>query len=187
MGKINFEGLSKICDSAKTPLAQRIKDSLEATESTEEAKTVVREAIENGEDPVEVAETVVEVLGSAVDVLQEKVDAIPAAPELPVGDAKVEKLTALKKKIKDELEGTETTEDAVKVALANLEGEAPEIVLEAVTEVLAETVDALEEKVNAAPAEGEKYEEMSDEEIEDSFKALRQERLKRAKIRDNKN
>jgi preprotein translocase subunit YajC len=190
MGKLNFEGLSKINDSLQPkPLVQRIKDSLEDTETTEEAKEVIREAIASGEDPQEVAEAAVDVLSSAIDVLEEKVaaaEAAPAAPEVPVGDALVQKVNALKSKIKDELEETETTEDAVKVALANLDGEAPEVVLQAVTEVLAETVDALEEKVNEAPAI-ESIEEMTDEEIEDSFKALRQARLKRAQIRDSKN
>lgn len=52
---------------------------------------------------------------------------------------------SLKKKIKDELLETETTEDAVTACLNALEGQPAEQVLAATVEVLAEAIDAIQE------------------------------------------
>lgn len=53
---------------------------------------------------------------------------------------------SLKKKIKDDLEDTETTEAAVEAALADITPEAPaEQVLAAVVEILGDTIDTLQE------------------------------------------
>lgn len=51
---------------------------------------------------------------------------------------------SLKKKIKDEMLETETTEDAVAACLNALEGQPAEQVLAATVEVLAEAIDALQ-------------------------------------------
>ena len=64
---------------------------------------------------------------------------------------------SLKKKIKDEMLETETTEDAVTACLNALEGQPAEQVLAATVEVLAEAIDALQGDV--APEEPEVTEE----------------------------
>lgn len=54
----------------------------------------------------------------------------------------------LKKKIKDDLLETETTDEAVEAALSNINEDTPaEQVVAAVTEVLGETIDTLQEAV----------------------------------------
>jgi soluble cytochrome b562 len=58
----------------------------------------------------------------------------------------------LRKKIKDALEETETTEAAIEAALQEITPEAPaEQVLAAVIEILGETIDELEGEANADP------------------------------------
>jgi len=55
----------------------------------------------------------------------------------------------LKKKIKDDLEETETTDEAIETALSEITPEAPaEQVLSAVIEVLGDTIDDLQEQVD---------------------------------------
>lgn len=55
----------------------------------------------------------------------------------------------LKRKIKDDLEETETTDEAIETALSEITPEAPaEQVLSAVIEVLGDTIDDLQEQVD---------------------------------------
>lgn len=68
----------------------------------------------------------------------------------------------LKKKIKDDLLETETTDEAVEAALSNINEDTPaEQVVAAVTEVLGETIDVLQEAVEDDDPDGD---DLSDDE-----------------------
>ena len=72
----------------------------------------------------------------------------------------------LKTKIKDELEDTESTSEAIQVALDNLEvAEEPEQAVAAVVEVLSDVLETIEETANIA--EEGLNEEFPEEELED--------------------
>lgn len=61
----------------------------------------------------------------------------------------------LKRKIKDSLDETETTEDAIIAVEQFLDTEEPQEVIQATVEVLADIIDKLEEVGNGSSAEGE--------------------------------
>ena len=149
-------GASKLMDMRKFKmLKKRIKDELEETETTEAAVDVVKSALTDC-DPAEVVTCAVEILAEAVDVLQEKNDTLTeelADSRRTVRELKNKKalknvadrksFSKLKKQIKDELEETETTEDAVGVVVNYLDSQEPEDVVRAALEVIGETVDEL--------------------------------------------
>lgn len=139
----------RISDSLKRKsLKRRIKDELDETETTAEAINVVSEALKN-EPAEEVALAAVEILSETVDFLQEQLEAKESTETVtdnkkPKGGLKFRQL---KKKIKDELEETETTAEAVDVIVSYLESQDPKDVIHAAIDVIGQTVDELQEMV----------------------------------------
>jgi len=146
-------------------LKKRIKDELEETESTEEAVEVVNNIMaEAGSDPAEVTKAAIEVMSEAVDFLEEKANTLEADKkelETELADSKknqkpeqkkvmdADTFKAFKKKVKDALEETESTEEATTTVTEFLEEAAPEDVVKAAVEVLAEAVDQLQTVVDS--------------------------------------
>lgn len=118
---IDFSKLSSVCDSLQNskPGAVKVKDSKNQGLTVEQLKKV-KDAIKKAK---------------------------AATPTHKASAIKVkDSYKSLVKKIKDELEETETTEQVVETALDNITAETPaEDVLVAVVEALGETIDQLEE------------------------------------------
>lgn len=96
------------------------------------------------------------------------------------------KRRTFKRKLKDELTETESTEEAVDVVIAALEDASPEEVLEAVVEILGETIDMLDTNQGGEDEE-EPEEEPEEEHLEDSRKmrrGLKQKHIKDKNIRN---
>jgi hypothetical protein len=101
-------------------------------------------------------------------------------PKQQISDAavKVARFKRIKDELEDDLSNTETTEEAVDVALEKLENEDPEEVVKALVEVLAEKFDELaaEEEAIETPAEeametpAEEAEKTEEEKVSDARK-----------------
>jgi len=102
-------------------------------------------------------------------------------------DSRAKSYFALRKRIKDELEETESTEEAIEAAVNVLQEEAtaaPEDVLAAVVEVLSDVVDTMpaSEASEELPAEEDNYDEYDETEDEEVADSLRRRQLIRRNV-----
>lgn len=135
--KVTMGDQHKIADSRrKQGVKKSLRKRLMDTETTEDAVAVATEALAD-EEPSEVLEAVVEILGGTIDEL-----------ETQLADSKKKKNVIKAKKVIDSLKkklmDTDTTEDAVSVAVEALQDAEPEDVIEATIEVLGGVIDDLQ-------------------------------------------
>ena len=103
-------------------------------------------------------------------------------------DSRAKSYFAIRKRIKDELEETESTEEAIEAAVSVLQEEAnaaPEDVLAAVVEVLSDVVDTMpaSDASDEAPAETEDYDDFEEPEDEEEVTdSLRRRQLVRRSV-----
>ena len=125
----------RIMDSRrKKSLKRSVREKIMDTESTDEAIQVALDALQD-EEPADVVQAVVEVLSETIDQLDDQ-----------VADSRKRKSIGLfdKKSFRKAIMDTETTEEAKDVAVEALSTAEPKEVIEAVVEVLSETIDDLQ-------------------------------------------
>lgn len=126
--------------SKKLILKKKLRDALNDTETTDEAVEVAIDTLQ-GQDPADAIAATVEVLGETIDKLDS---------DRTVNDSKKQRTKnyrALKKKLMDALQETESTSEAVNAAVDMLEGEDPVDVVSAAVEILSGVVDDLYSQV----------------------------------------
>lgn len=125
----------RIMDSRrKKSLKRSVREKIMDTESTDEAIQVALDALQD-EEPADVVQAVVEVLSETIDQLDDQV--ADSRKRKSIGRFDKE---SFRKSIMD----TETTEEAKDVAVEALSTAEPKEVIEAVVEVLSETIDDLQ-------------------------------------------
>ena len=144
-GLLDAESI-RISDSKRQRTMQRsLKSKLMDTESTEEAVDVAVEALE-GAEPEEVVTAVVQALSGTIEELAEQVKDSERKLKAFQGkrsDSKKGRIPFSKKLFKEMIMDTESTEEAVDVAVEALETADPEEVVRASIELLGSVVDEL--------------------------------------------
>lgn len=155
LSEINVNLKKKVNDSASISTEARrkylaTKQKLSDSVRSADTKKIFDSAIEALKDS-----TPEHVIRALVSLLAKK-DSTPKRKKYAeIKDSETYK--ALKKKIKDEMLETETTEDAIEVVQNALDNAAPEEVLSAAVEILAETVDVLQEQLPENQGSDEDY------------------------------
>lgn len=133
--KLSEVNTSKIADSSSKTVAEKKKKIIDAIKKR-------REERKQSNDDAAKKKIVDSIKRRREERKRSIADAEKKFSKFKVADSYVN----LKKKIKDSLDETETTNEAVEAALAEITPDAPaEQVLAAVVEVLAETIDMLSE------------------------------------------
>lgn len=134
--KLSEVNTSKIADSSSKTVAEKKKEIIDSIKKRREER---KQSIADAEKR---RKLLIQSKRSREERKQSIADAEKKFSKFKVADSYVN----LKKKIKDSLDETETTDGAVEAALAEITPDAPaEQVLAAVVEVLAETIDMLSE------------------------------------------
>ena len=166
-GAGQVEGDSPIPDSLK----KKVADALGETDSTEAAIKAALECInpDEGATAEAVLSAVTEVLSGTIDTLEAQLPSVEEGseennpgnnPEV-LGDSAKKKLSdskkaSMKKRIRDAMEETTTTEDAIEAAVSNIDPEAtPEDVCETVIEIMSEIINELQSENDNGASEEE--------------------------------